>query len=186
MLTAQHLLAHRRRVLQATGERLGAVVDSWHFRLELRARVDGICSGLPWAQANRHCGWAAQRSSCRAVDWKGAGIYIAPTLCPGVCLNMASLVLFGCSHTDSSFHAFTLAAILMGLGNISFHLAQFHVSCLYPRSRGLVSSVFVAGFTGCGIMMYLLSLIFEAAGATRCHTPDRPAPCMRDKRAWPT
>jgi hypothetical protein len=29
-----------------------------------------------------------------------------------------------------------------------------------------VASVFVAGFTGCGIVMYLLSLIFESGGST--------------------
>ena len=80
---------------------------------------------------------------------------------------MMGLILFGCSHTGGGFQAFIPAAIVLGLGNISFHLAQFHVSALFPRSRGLVSSVFVAGFTGCGIIMYFLSLAFESAGATQ-------------------
>ena len=89
-----------------------------------------------------------------------------PLSAAGVALNMLALVLFGVS-SSSGFNAFIPAAILLGLGNITFHLAQFHISALFPRSRGLVASVFVAGFTGCGIVMYLLSLIFESAGSTR-------------------
>jgi len=84
----------------------------------------------------------------------------------GVLLNMSALVLFGVS-SSSGVNAFIPAAILLGLGNITFHLAQFHVSALFPRSRGLVASVFVAGFTGCGIIMYLLMLVFEGAGSTQ-------------------
>ncbi|KAL4450614.1 hypothetical protein ABPG77_000970, partial [Micractinium sp. CCAP 211/92] len=84
----------------------------------------------------------------------------------GVLLNMTALVLFGVS-SSTGVNAFIPAAILMGLGNITFHLAQFHISALFPRSRGLIASIFVAGFTGCGIIMYLLMLIFESAGGTR-------------------
>lgn len=79
---------------------------------------------------------------------------------------MTALVLFGVS-SSTGVNAFIPAAILMGLGNITFHLAQFHISALFPRSRGLIASIFVAGFTGCGIIMYLLMLIFESAGGTR-------------------
>jgi hypothetical protein len=79
---------------------------------------------------------------------------------------MIALVLFGVS-SSSGVNAFIPAAILLGLGNITFHLAQFHISALYPRSRGLVASIFVAGFTGCGIVMYLLMLVFDAAGGTQ-------------------
>lgn len=95
----------------------------------------------------------------------------------GVVLNMAALVLFGVS-SSGGVNAFIPAAILLGLGNITFHLAQFHISALFPRSRGLVASVFVAGFTGCGIVMYLLMLIFENSGSSQwvadC-VPHRPA-----------
>ncbi|PSC74625.1 Large neutral amino acids transporter small subunit 4 [Micractinium conductrix] len=84
----------------------------------------------------------------------------------GVLLNMSALVLFGVS-SSWGVNAFIPAAILLGLGNITFHLAQFHISALFPRSRGMVASVFVAGFTGCGIVMYLLMLIFESAGGTQ-------------------
>ncbi|EFN50524.1 hypothetical protein CHLNCDRAFT_139004 [Chlorella variabilis] len=84
----------------------------------------------------------------------------------GVVLNMAALVLFGVS-SSGGVNAFIPAAILLGLGNITFHLAQFHISALFPRSRGLVASVFVAGFTGCGIVMYLLMLIFENSGSSQ-------------------
>ena len=46
--------------------------------------------------------------------------------------------------------------------------AQFHISGLYPRNRGLISSLFVAGFTGCGIIFYILQRIFEDLGSTQC------------------
>ena len=84
----------------------------------------------------------------------------------GVFLNILGLTLFGVS-SSWSFNAFIPAAIILGLGNITFHLAQFHISSLFPTNRGLISSIFVAGFTGSGIIMYLLQLIYEAAGSTR-------------------
>lgn len=99
----------------------------------------------------------------------------------GVCLNMLGLVLFAVSSTEGT-NAFVAAAIILGLGNITFHLAQFHISALFPRKRGLVSAVFVAGFTGSGIIMYLLLLIFESAGSTRYEVS--PLCCMR-RRASP-
>ena len=83
----------------------------------------------------------------------------------GVCLNMLGLILFGSSDT-SGFNAFIPAAIILGLGNITFHLAQFHISSLFPTKRGMITSVFVAGFTGSGTMMWFLQLIYEAAGST--------------------
>jgi len=83
----------------------------------------------------------------------------------GVCLNMLGLILFGTSDT-SGFNAFIPAAIILGLGNITFHLAQFHISSLFPTKRGMITSVFVAGFTGSGTMMWFLQLIYEAAGST--------------------
>jgi MFS family permease len=93
--------------------------------------------------------------------------YLGPkfTAILGVFLNMLGLILFAVS-SSSGANAFIPAAIILGLGNITFHLAQFHISALFPRKRGLVSSVFVAGFTGSGIIMYLLLLIFEDGGAT--------------------
>lgn len=36
--------------------------------------------------------------------------------------------------------------------------------------RGLISSLLVAGFTGCGVIFYLLDLIFKAVGSTRWGT----------------
>lgn len=93
--------------------------------------------------------------------------YLGPrfTAIVGVFLNMLGLILFGASSSDG-FNAFIAAAIILGLGNITFHLAQFHISSLFPRQRGLVTSIFVAGFTGSGIMMYILQLIYEASGST--------------------
>lgn len=94
--------------------------------------------------------------------------YLGPkfTAILGVFLNILGLILFGVSSTSGT-NAFVAAAIILGLGNITFHLAQFHISALFPRKRGLVSSAFVAGFTGSGIIMYLLQLIFEDAGSTQ-------------------
>ena len=94
--------------------------------------------------------------------------YLGPkfTAIFGVILNMLGLILFGVSSSNGT-NAFIPASIILGLGNITFHLAQFHISALFPRKRGLVSSVFVAGFTGSGIVMYLLLLIFEDAGSSR-------------------
>ena len=80
--------------------------------------------------------------------------YLGPkfTSIIGVFLNMLGLILFGVS-SPSGFRAFIPAAILLGLGNITFHLAQFHISSLFPTKRGLISSVFVAGFTGSGLSL---------------------------------
>lgn len=83
----------------------------------------------------------------------------------GASLNILGLVLFSIS-SSSGTNAFLAAAIILGLGNITFHLAQFHISALFPRKRGFISSVFVAGFTGSAIIMYLLLVIFDAAGGT--------------------
>ena len=45
---------------------------------------------------------------------------------------------------------------------------QFHISGLFPRKRGFISALFVAGFTGCGIVFYVLDRIFEDLGGHRC------------------
>jgi hypothetical protein len=44
---------------------------------------------------------------------------------------------------------------------------QLHISGLFPRKRGLISSVFVAGFTGSCIIFYILQKIFEDLGGTQ-------------------
>ena len=94
--------------------------------------------------------------------------YLGPkfTAILGVFLNMLGLILFGISSSNGT-NAFVAAAIILGLGNITFHLAQFHISALFPRKRGLVTSVFVAGYTGSAIIMYFLLLIFQDAGSTQ-------------------
>ena len=48
----------------------------------------------------------------------------------------------------------------------------FPCRCLFPRKRGLVSSLFVAGFTGCGIIFYILYKIFEDVGRSMCVLTD--------------
>ena len=45
--------------------------------------------------------------------------------------------------------------------------AQLHISGLFPRKRGLISSIFVAGFTGSCIIFYILQKIFEDLGSTQ-------------------
>lgn len=94
--------------------------------------------------------------------------YLGPkfTSILGVMLNILGLILFSIS-SSSGVNAFIPASIILGLGNITFHLAQFHISALFPRKRGLITSAFVAGFTASGIIMYILLLIFESAGETR-------------------
>ena len=47
-------------------------------------------------------------------------------------------------------------------------VSQFHISGLFPRKRGFISALFVAGFTGCGIIFYVLDRIFEDLGGHRC------------------
>lgn len=93
--------------------------------------------------------------------------YLGPkfTAIFGMCLNMLGLILFALSST-SGIDAFVAAAVILGLGNVTFHLAQFHVSALFPKNRRLVSTTLVAGSTASGIIMYLLKLIFEGAGST--------------------
>lgn len=84
----------------------------------------------------------------------------------GTMLNILSLVLLGCSNTKG-FNALYPGAVILGLAGITFHLSQLHLSSMFPRRRGLVSSLLVAGFTGCGIVFYILQIIFAAHGHTR-------------------
>ena len=79
---------------------------------------------------------------------------------------MLALILLACSNTHG-FNALAPGAVILGLAGITFHLSQFHMSNLFPRSRGFISSLLVAGFTGCGAVFYFLDLIFAAAGSTR-------------------
>ncbi len=86
---------------------------------------------------------------------------------------MVGLILLGCSNTHD-FNGLPAGAIILGLAGITFHLSQLHISNLFPRSRGFISSLLVAGFTGCGAIFYFLDLIFVAAGGSRsasCRAP---------------
>ena len=84
----------------------------------------------------------------------------------GTFLNVLALILLACSNSHD-FNALAPGAVILGLAGITFHLSQFHMSNLFPRSRGFISSLLVAGFTGCGAVFYFLDLIFIAAGSTR-------------------
>jgi hypothetical protein len=86
--------------------------------------------------------------------------------CTGALLNVLALILLGCSNSHD-FNALAPGAVILGLAGITFHLSQFHMSNLFPRSRGFISSLLVAGFTGCGAIFYFLDLIFIASGSTR-------------------
>ncbi|BDA48190.1 probable solute carrier family 43 member 3 at N-terminal half [Coccomyxa sp. Obi] len=94
--------------------------------------------------------------------------YVGPkiTAMLGTMLNMVGLILLGCSNTHD-FNGLPAGAVILGLAGITFHLSQLHISNLFPRSRGFISSLLVAGFTGCGAIFYFLDLIFVAAGGSR-------------------
>ena len=61
-----------------------------------------------------------------------------------------------------------------------FLAPQFHISGLFPRKRGFISALFVAGFTGCGIIFYVLDRIFEDLGGHRCAFPTSLCPKHMD------
>ena len=113
----------------------------------------------------------ARCQTCWRWDWSSRPsanpLTLKPQQCAGTLLNMLALALLGCSSTRD-FNGLPYGAVLLGLAGITFHLSQLHVSNLFPRSRGLISSLLVAGFTGCGILFYFLDLMFVAAGSTRC------------------
>ena len=85
--------------------------------------------------------------------------------CAGTLLNMLGMILIGCTR-EGGFNALPVGAVVLGLGGITYHLANFHISNLFPGKRGLISSLFVAGFTGCGIIYYILYEIYLSAGAS--------------------
>lgn len=93
--------------------------------------------------------------------------YVGPKLTAilGTCLNITALFLLGFSNTKH-FNALHAGTVILGAGGMCFHLAQLHITNLFPRRRGLISSIFLAGFTGCAIIFYFLWLIFQKTGRT--------------------
>ena len=83
----------------------------------------------------------------------------------GTLLNMLGLILIACSK-EGGFNGLPAGAVILGLGGITYHLAQFHISNLFPGKRGLISSLYVAGFTGCGIIFYILYEIYNDLGGS--------------------
>ena len=54
----------------------------------------------------------------------------------GCLLNMVGMIFLGVSHTAGGVNLLHPGAILIGLGGITFHLAQFHISgAPHPASR---------------------------------------------------
>ncbi len=102
------------------------------------------------------------------LGWRGESRVVDMLFLPrsGTMLNMVGLILLGCSNTHD-FNGLPAGAVILGLAGITFHLSQLHISNLYPRSRGFISSLLVAGFTGCGAIFYFLDLIFVASGGSR-------------------
>lgn len=91
---------------------------------------------------------------------------LASWLCDaGTLLNMLGLILIACSK-EGGFNGLPAGAVILGLGGITYHLAQFHISNLFPGKRGLISSLYVAGFTGCGIIFYILYEIYNDLGGS--------------------
>lgn len=85
----------------------------------------------------------------------------------GCLFNMVGMVFLGVSHTAYGVNLLHPGVIFVGLGGITFHLAQFHISGLFPRKRGLISSLLVSGFTGSAIVFFVLQRIFESLGSTQ-------------------
>ena len=73
----------------------------------------------------------------------------------GTLLTILSLVLVGISKPHV-LNALAPASVILGLAGMTFHLSQLHISSLFPRRKGLVASLLVAGFTGCGIVFWVL------------------------------
>ena len=82
----------------------------------------------------------------------------------GTLLTILSLVLMGVSKAHV-FNALAPASVILGLAGITFHLSQLHISSLFPRRKGLVASLLVAGFTGCGIIFWIL---LKIANDSKC------------------
>ncbi|KAA6416796.1 MAG: hypothetical protein FRX49_13246 [Trebouxia sp. A1-2] len=95
------------------------------------------------------------------LDWVGPKL----TSVLGTLLNMLGLILIACSK-EGGFNGLPAGAVILGLGGITYHLAQFHISNLFPGKRGLISSLYVAGFTGCGIIFYILYEIYNDLGGS--------------------
>lgn len=55
----------------------------------------------------------------------------------------------------------------MGIGGIAFHLSQMHTSALFPKARGLVSGTFVAGFSGSGLMFFILRAVVNGLSGSQ-------------------
>jgi hypothetical protein len=61
---------------------------------------------------------------------------------------------------------FPLGAALLSGGGLFFHMSQFHIAQLFPRHKGLISSLFVGGFITSGLTFEVLRQVFNAARAT--------------------
>jgi hypothetical protein len=59
-----------------------------------------------------------------------------------------------------------LGACCIGFGGLSYHMAQFSAASLFPEKRGLLSSLYVAGFIMSGIVWEVERAIFASLGAT--------------------
>ena len=114
---------------------------------------------------NSYPGLYPRRPSTLTPQGSSLEQYRRPCVTAGTLLNMTGLILIGCS-TQNGFNALPAGAVVMGLGGITYHLAQFHISNLFPGKRGLISSLYVAGFTGCGIIFYILYEIYQSLGQT--------------------
>ena len=104
--------------------------------------------------------WVVHTCTCLHVS-----LVLTFTLFVGTLLNMLGMILIGCT-VEGGFNALPAGAVILGLGGITYHLANFHISNLFPGKRGLISSLFVAGFTGCGIIYYILQEIYNSLGGS--------------------
>ena len=79
--------------------------------------------------------WGMHRGDPRSLFWP---------LRTGTLLNMLAVILLGVSNTHD-FNALPYGAVILGLAGMTFHLSQFHISNLFPRSRCARSMAIFAG-----------------------------------------
>ena len=85
--------------------------------------------------------------------------------CAGLALVVLGSVLFSFSD-EHSFNAFAPGLALMGFGGSGVHIANFHISNLFPERKGSIIASYSAAFAGSAIMFPLFRLA-QVAGMSR-------------------
>ena len=75
-------------------------------------------------------------------------------------------VIFAFSDEDS-FNAFAPGLALMGLGGSGVHIANFHISNLFPGIKSSIIATYSAAFAGSAILFPLLRVLYEVTSIKR-------------------